>query len=277
VQPLVRMIDDGYLEAMRIPLHASRAFTSTDTVGSEPVVVVNDALARTLWPGTDPIGRMLHTQGEQLRVVGVVGGVSYFTLERETEPEMYLPLRQTGDGHAVDLVVRGTRSDSVVANNMRAALQRVDPGLPVADVTTMDHLIDRAVFARRFVAWLIGGFAGFGLVIASLGLYAVIAHSVAQRTHEVGVRLALGATPRTIQRRVLLQTARLTVVGLAIGLPAAWTLGRAIRGLLFGVMPYDPVTFTAVAAMLTGVALLAGYLPARRASRIDPLQAIRQD
>jgi putative ABC transport system permease protein len=276
-QPLVRMIDEGYLAAMRIPLHAGRAFASTDTVGSERVVVVNDALARILWPGADPVGRMLHTQGEGLRVVGVVGGVSYFALEREPEPEMYLPLRQIGDGHTVDLVVRGTQPEPVVANSMRAALQRVDPGLPVADVTTMDHLIDRAVFARRFVAWLIGGFAVFGLVIASLGLYALIAHSVAQRTHEMGIRLALGASPATLQRGVLSQTARLTLVGLAIGLPAAWTLGRAIRSLLFGVVPWDPVTFVAVAGALASVALLAGYLPARRASRIDPLQALRQD
>jgi predicted permease len=277
VQPLVRMIDDGYLEAMRIPLHAGRAFTSTDTVGSEPVVVVNDALARTLWPGADPVGRMLHTQDEERRVVGVVGAVSYFALERAPEPEMYLPLRQAGDNHPVDLVVRGTQPDAVVTNSVRAVLQRVDPGLPVADVTAMAHLIDRAVFARRFVAWLIGGFAGFGLVIASLGLYAVIAHSVAQRTHEMGVRLALGASPRTIQRSVLSQTARLTLVGLAIGLPAAWILGRAIRGLLFGVVPSDPITFATVASAMAAVALLAGYLPARRASRIDPLQALRQD
>jgi ABC-type antimicrobial peptide transport system permease subunit len=133
------------------------------------------------------------------------------------------------------------------------------------------------VFARRFVAWLIGGFAVFGLVIASLGLYALIAHSVAQRTHEMGIRLALGASPATLQRGVLSQTARLTLVGLAIGLPAAWTLGRAIRSLLFGVVPWDPVTFVAVAGALASVALLAGYLPARRASRIDPLQALRQD
>jgi predicted permease len=277
LQPLVRMIDEGYLAAMRISLHAGRAFTSGDAAGTERVVVVNDALARTLWPGADPIGRFLHTEGDELRVVGVVGAVSYFALERDTGPEMYLPLRQAGDGNPVELVVRGSRAEAIVVGGVRAALQRVDPGLPVADVTTMDHLIDRAVFARRFVAWLIGGFAAFGLVIASLGLYAVVAHSVAQRTHEMGIRLALGASPATLQRSVLSQTGRLTFVGLAIGLPAAWGLGRAIRGLLFGVMPSDPVTFGVVAGALATVALFAGYLPARRASRIDPLQALRQD
>jgi putative ABC transport system permease protein len=277
VYPLVRMIDEGYLAAMQIPLRAGRRFTPADGAGAERVVIVNETLARTLWPGVDPVGRVLRSSGREHRVAGVVGGVSYFALERDTGPEMYFPLRQAGDGHMVELVVRGSQAEPIVIGAVRAALQRVDPGLPVADVTTMDHLIDRAVFARRFVAWLIGGFAAFGLVIASLGLYAVIAHSVAQRTHEMGIRLALGASPRTLQRSVLSQTAGLTLVGLAIGLPAAWSLGRAIRSLLFGVVPSDPLTFAAVAVVLAAVALLAGYLPARRASRIDPLQALRQD
>jgi putative ABC transport system permease protein len=275
--PLVRMIDEGYLAAMRIPLRAGRSFTATDGVGAEPVVIVNEALARRLWPGRDAVGQVLRTSGQDRRVAGVVGSVSYFALERDTGPEMYLPLRQAGDGYPVELVVRSSQPESVVVGGVRAALQRADSSLPVADVMTMDHLIDRALFARRFVAWLIGAFALFGLVIASIGLYAVIAHSVAQRTHEMGVRLALGASPRTLQRGVLSQTARLTLAGLAIGLPAAWSLGRAIRSLLFGVAPSDPATFAAVAGVLAAVALLAGYLPARRASRIDPLQALRQD
>jgi ABC-type antimicrobial peptide transport system permease subunit len=156
-------------------------------------------------------------------------------------------------------------------------LTRVDPDLPITDFRTMEQLVDRSVFARRFVVMLIGGFGAFGLVLASLGIYAVIAYSVTQRQREIGIRLALGESPAGLQRRFLGQTAGLALAGLATGLPAAWLAARAIRSLLFGVAPSDPTTFAGVLAVLAAVTLAAGYFPARRASRTEPLQALRGD
>jgi putative ABC transport system permease protein len=141
----------------------------------------------------------------------------------------------------------------------------------------MDQLVDRSVFTRRIIVRLLAGFAGFGLILASLGLYAVISYSVSQRTREIGVRVALGAAPLAVQRQILTQTMALAAIGLAIGLPVAWMATQAIEGLLFGVVPADPLTFGGVAAVVTIVAALAGYVPARRASRIDPVLALRSE
>ena len=273
--PLVRMIDEGYLAAMKIPLRAGRSFTAADSESSEPVVIVNEALARTFWPAEDPVGQFLKTSGKERRVVGVVGGVRYFALERDSGAEMYMPLRQTGDYEVVDLVVRSALPPERLVPGMRAALKRVDAELPTTQFRTMQQLVDRSVFARRFIVLLIAGFSGFGLILATLGIYAVISYSVNQRRQEIGIRMALGASPGELQRRVLLQTARLVLVGLLTGVPASWTAARALRGLLFGVESSDPVTFTAVLAVLAAVAALAGYIPARRASRIDPVLALR--
>jgi predicted permease len=271
---LVRIIDAGYFAAMRIPLRAGRAFAASDTASGEPVIIINDTLARAFWPNDDPIGRMVYTSGVNRRVVGVVGEVSYFGLDRHSGPEMYMPL-QSGDYQRVDLVVRSARPAAQLMPDIRAALRRVDPQLPVADFRTMESLVDRSVFVRRAVVVVIGAFAGFGLILASLGLYAVIAYWVSQRTVEIGIRLALGASPRELQQRIVTQTLTLAVVGLAIGMPASWLAARAIQGLLFGILPSDAFTFVSVFALLTSVAVLASYVPARRASRIDPMAALR--
>lgn len=274
-EPLVRMIDEGYLAAMRIPLVAGRSFTPADTHTSEPVVVVNETLARTFWPGEAPLGRLLRTAGQERRVVGVVAGVRYFAPERAPEAEMYMPLRQTGDYAAVDLVVRSVLPPGSVVPAVRAALARVDPDLPTTEFRTLGDLVDRSLFARRFLVRLIAGFAAFGLVVAALGLYAVISYSVTQRRHEIGIRMALGASPAELQRSVLTHTGRLVFAGLLVGIAGSWIAARSIRGLLFGVEATDPVTYAAVLAVLVAVALLAGYVPARRASRVDPLVVLR--
>lgn len=274
IESLVRMIDRGYFGAMQISLNAGRAFTARDGVDGEPVVIINERLAQTMWPGQDAIGRYLHTSGKSRLVVGVVRDVHYFGLDRSTDAEMYMPL-VGGDYESVDLVVRGSIPLSGMASGIRAALHRVDPGLPVAEFRTMQHLIDRSLFARRFVVRLVGGFALFGLLIASLGIYAVISYSVNQRTQELGIRLALGATPRVLRTNVLTQTATLVLVGVAVGLPLSWMTARGIRGMLFGVQSLDPVTFIAVLTILAGVAALAGYLPARRVTHLDPAIALR--
>ena len=274
--PLVRMVDPGYFRTMRIPIRSGSVFTAADVPGSEPVAVVNQTLADVLWPGQDPIGRMMVAGGTPRRVIGVVGSVRYFSLDRDVEREMYFPIGHSGGYNSVDLVVRGSSSStaSLIAS-VRAALRRADPNLPVANFRTMQELVDRSVFARRFVVMLVAGFAVFGVVLSALGVYAVISYSVSQRTQEIGIRMALGATPDGVRRGVLVDTGRLAVLGLAIGLPLSWMAARAIRGLLYDVGSFDAVTFGAALVALVAVAVCGGYLPARRATRVDPAFALR--
>ena len=275
IQPLVRMVDEGYLAAMKIPLRSGRRFTDADDASSEPVIIINEVLAGKLWPGKDPIGRILKTSGVNRRVVGVVGGVRYFGLDRDLDAEMYLPLRATGDYQSVDLVVRGAIPTTSLAAGVRAALRRVDPTLPVVEFRTMEELVNHSVFARRFVVMLVAGFAGFGLVLSCLGIYAVISYSVTQRTQEIGIRMALGATPARLRATILRETGVLALFGIVVGIPASWMASRAIRGLLFGVGASDPMTYAGALAVLALVAVVAGYVPARRATRIDPAIALR--
>jgi ABC-type antimicrobial peptide transport system permease subunit len=239
------------------------------------VIIVNETLATVMWPGTDPIGKVVHTSGKTRRVVGVVGSVRYFALDRDVDAEMYLPLRQTGDYQSVDLVIRSAMAPTSIAASVRAVLKRVDPSLPVVEFRTMEQLVDRSLFARRFVVLLVSGFAAFGLLLSALGIYAVISYSVNQRTQEMGIRMALGATPRDVRAHVLGETGTLVVAGLICGLPLSWMATRAIRGLLFDVGASDPPTFVAALAILSTVAALAGYVPARRATRVDPAIALR--
>jgi predicted permease len=275
--PLVRMIDEGYLSAMHIGLKAGRGFTTVDHASSERVVVINEAVAYALWPDEDPLGRVLRSSGRDYRVVGVVNDVRYFALERETGPEMYMLLGQTGDYQTVDLVVRSAIAPASLIPGLRAALKRVDPALPAIDFRTMEQLVDRSVFTRRAVVQLLTGFAGFGLTLAALGLYAVISYSVSRRTREIGVRMALGAAPLTMQSQILRQTMILAAIGLAIGIPVAWMAANVIQHQLFGVDASDPVTFGVVIALVALVAGLAGYVPAMKASRIDPVLALRSE
>jgi predicted permease len=277
VEPLVRMVDAGYLETMGIPLRAGRGFTPADDATGEPVTIINEALANTLWPGLDPVGRSISTGGRVRRVVGVAAGARYFGLDRDVEAEMYMPLGQPGGYSSVDLVVRGTAPQATLIASIRSALQRVDPNLPLAGFRTMRELVDHSVFARRIVVRLVAGFAAFGLVLAALGIYAVIAYSVSQRTQEIGSRMALGETATGLRSRILRETGGLVALGVLLGLPLAWMSGRAIRGLLYDTGASDPVTFVGVLALLALVAGLAGYLPARRASQVDPAVALRPD
>lgn len=275
VEPLVRMVDAGYFATMRIPLRSGRAFTDADVPGSEPVIIVNETLAQELWPGADPIGRTFATGGSDRRVVGVVGGTRYFSLDRDAEPEMYMPVGHPGGFSSVDLVVRGDVPAATLIASVRAALRQTDPSLPVSEVRTMKQLVAHSLFARRFTVILVAAFGAFGLLLSALGVYAVISYSVSQRTQEIAIRMALGATPGGVASRILVETGRLAVAGVAIGLPLSWAATRAIRGLLYGVVPSDPVTFAVVPLMLTAVVALAGYLPARRATRVDPGVALK--
>jgi predicted permease len=275
-EAFVRIVSDGYLEAMGIPLLAGRDFTSHDTTASEQVIIVNKTLAERLWPGQDPIGQMV-TQDGGRRVVGVVGGVRHVTVEQDSGSEMYLPMRQTNDYSAVQLVVRTTLPQASVATALRAALKPLDPNIGANESRTVQQLVDKATSPRRFVVMLLTGFSTFALILAALGIYAVISYSVHQRTHEIGIRMALGESAGTLQMRIIRQTLRLAVFGLIIGLGGSWLMTRALSGLLFGVTSNDPAAFIGMVMILVVVATAAGYFPARRASRIDPITALRSN
>ncbi len=272
----VRIVSDGFIHAMGIPLRAGRDFTERDTPSSKPVIIVNETLARTIWPGQNPIGQILNFQPGR-EVVGVVGDVRHVALEQGSGSEMYLPIRQSNDYASVDLVVRTTLPPAGLAAAVRAALKPIEPNLPGNEFRTLQQLVDKSVSPRRFVVLLLAGFAGFALILASLGIYGVISYSVARRTQEIGIRMALGASARDLQAGIIWQTLGLAAMGMAIGVVMSWILARSISGLLFGVTAADPVTFLGMLAVLTLVAAAAGYLPARRASRIDPMVALRSN
>jgi predicted permease len=270
----IRVVSDGYFESVGIRLRAGRGFTQRDRASSEPVAVVNETLARTLWPGQDALGQVV-TQDGGRRVVGVVGDVRHEALEKVGDSEMYLPMRQTFDYPAMNLVVRTVLPPDRLAPAIRAALRPMDSNLPVREFRTLQDLVDKAVSPRRFLVLLLAGFAGFALLLASLGIYAVISYSVNQRVQEIGIRMALGASATHLQGRFLLRTLGLAALGLAVGMAASRALTGALGSLLFGVTPGDPFTFIGIGALLIVVAALAGYFPARRASRIDPMVALR--
>ena len=273
-----RIVSDGYPAALGIPLRAGRDIAASDTATSEPIIVINETMARTLWPGQDPIGKyVVGGCAKERRVVGVVGDVRHLALEQSSGNEMYIPMRQCGDMPSADLVVRSALPPSQLAGAIRATLQPIAANLPGNDFRTLQQLVDRSVSPRRFLVLLLGGFAAFALVLASLGIYGLISYSVSQRTQEIGIRMALGASTRDVQGRIITQTLKLAVVGMAIGTAVSWALAQGASSLLFGVTARDPATFLGMLAVLTFVAIVAGYLPARRASRIDPMVALRTE
>jgi predicted permease len=273
-EAFVRIVSDGYFGAAGIRLQAGRVFTERDRASSERVVVVNQTMAQTLWPGQNPIGQAITTDGGR-RVVGVVSDVRHEALEKAGGSEMYLPMRQTRDYAAMQLVVRTALPPDSLAAGIRMALRPIDPNLPVREFVTFQDLVDKAVSPRRFLVLLLAGFAAFALILASLGIYAVISYSVSQRVQEIGIRMALGASATNLQSRILLHTLGLAALGLALGMAGSRALTGALESLLFGVTPGDPVTFIEIGALLIVVATVAGYFPARRASRIDPMVALR--
>jgi predicted lysophospholipase L1 biosynthesis ABC-type transport system permease subunit len=212
-----------------------------------------------------------------MTVVGVVADVRHTALESTSGSELYMPMRQSGDYAAMQLIVRTALPPDSLATGLRTALRPLDPNLPVREFVTLQDLVDKAVSPRRFLVLLLVGFAAFALVLASLGIYAVISYSVSQQVQEIGIRMALGASAIDVQRRIVLRTLRLAVFGLTLGMAASRVLSSVLGGLLFGVTSGDPVTFLAMGTLLTGIAAVAGYIPAWRASRIDPMNALRSN
>jgi predicted permease len=271
----VRIVSDGYFRAMGIPVRAGRDISQHDVKSADPAIVINETMARTLFPGQNPIGRVISAAGDDRHVAGVVGDVRHLALEQGSGLEMYIPMRQTGDFSSIDVVIRTTLAPSELASAVRAALRPIEPNLSGNEFRPLQHLVDRAVSPRRFVSLLLGGFAIFAVILAMLGIFGVISYSVNQRTQEIGIRMALGESARRLQMRIILQTLGLASIGIGVGCGASWAVARTLGGFLFGVTSSDPATFLGMIAVLTAVALAGGYLPARRASRIDPMVALR--
>jgi putative ABC transport system permease protein len=273
------IVGPGYFETMRIPLRKGRYFTEYDTQSSAPVVIVSETLARHFFPGQDPIGRRIKQSAPDdpyMEIVGVVGDVKYTGLQKETDAAHYIPYRQNY-GRQMFLVVRSTLGAAGLAPVLRRQIQSIDPGVTLNAVSTMHQALDTDFAQPRFNTILLVLFAGIALLLAAVGLYGVIAYSVAQRTHEIGVRMALGAGRANVLGMMMRQGARLALIGIALGLAGAFILTRLLSTLLFGVGATDPFTFAAVALGLLAVSLLATFIPAHRATRISPIAALRYE
>jgi putative ABC transport system permease protein len=274
----VSLIDQHYLRTMRIPLRSGRNFDDHDWAGSAPVMIVNETMARNLWPGQDPIGKTAKVNGPECTVVGVVADVPQ-GLEDAVRPEMYLSLRQRDSyqWNAPRLVVRSTRAPATLIPDVRTALKEVDATLASNEFASLDQVVDRAIAPRRLITGLLLFFSACALLLAALGLYGVIAYSVGQRTRELGVRLALGAQRRDVVRLVLEEGLRLAGVGVVAGSGAALVAMRLVQSQLYGVTAGDPMTYGVAAGVLGGAACLASALPARRAALTDPAVALRHE
>jgi putative ABC transport system permease protein len=288
-----RVVLPHYFATMDMPLLRGRDFTRDDRASMPDVVVISESLARQHWPGEDAIGKRIvvgqsasHPDARWLTIVGIAPNVVRDTLEDAGGDEVYLPYLQTAEYLSgpesrytyLTLVVRGrgNRVDALLAP-ARAAVRSLDPGASVSDVTTMDDAVGRALARPRFQLTLLGLFAGLALMLAAAGIYGVLSYAVAGRTRELGLRLALGAPRGQVRRMVLVQSLYRVALGVIVGLAGAAALTRLMASLLFGVRPGDPATFAAVTALLVGVALLASYVPAWRASRIDPMGVLREE
>jgi putative ABC transport system permease protein len=270
-----RLVDWRYLNTMRIPLIAGRGFDAHDTSATENVAIINQKAARLLWPGQSAVGQMLMAPGN-LRVVGVVGNVRHQALEEEGGLEIYLPITQAHNG-SVELVVRTRVPPAAVAPAIRRALLSVEPNLPTAEYRELNDLVARAVSPRRFMVDLLAAFAVTALLLASVGIYGVVSYTVGRRTQEIGIRMALGASAFSVRTHVMKQTVVLVSGGIAVGIPGAIVFGRVMSSMLYQMQPTDPLTLAATVLTLLSVALLAAYLPALRASRVDPMSALRTE
>lgn len=272
----VARVNPDYFRTMGIALRSGRFFTDGDTDGAPTVALLSETLARKLFPNEEPLGKRLAVGGLNTTIIGVVNDIRYTGLDGEVEQAVYLSYRQLPRA-GMALVIRGTVEPASLAPALRNAIHEIDPALPLYDVLPMNERLSNSVAARRFNLLLLGGFAALALVLAGVGVYGVIAYVVTGRTHEVGIRLALGAQRGDVLRLFIKQGMTQVLFGVALGLLGAFALTRVMTSLLFGVNANDPLTFAGVALLLSLIALLACYLPARRAANVDPLTALRHE
>ncbi len=269
-------IDPGYFRTLGIPLQRGRDFNAADTRGAPPVAIINETLARRYFPGEDPIGQQVTMLGGPMTIVGVVGDVQPFRAGDPIEPEIYWPFKQR-PRYATYLLIRTASDPTATIRPAEQRLRALDPDMEISTFRTMGELVGRQLVRPRFNMLLIGVFASVALLLAAIGIFGVISYSVAQRTREIGVRVALGAADGDIFRSVVGRGMTLTLTGVALGLVGAFGVTRVLSSLLVGVRPTDPLTFVSIAILLMLVALLACYVPARRAMRVDAMVALRSE
>ena len=282
------VVHPGFFETLGVPLRAGRVFTEQDRAGTDPVAVISESVARRFWPNESAIGKRLHQGNAENNmpwrtIVGVVADVKQGGLDESQPMSIYMPTLQLDTGLVTSItrgtafVVRSDRDPAALVNPIRAIVRELDPTLPIGTIQPLETMLASTVASRRFNVLLLGTFAAIALALAAIGTYGLMAFAVAQRTREIGIRLAIGAAPRDVLRLVVRQGLALAIAGVGLGLLGALLLTRVLRSLLFEVNPLDPTTFGAVAVLLLGVSLMASILPAQRAARIDPNSAIRQE
>jgi putative ABC transport system permease protein len=276
----IAVVDTQYFHTMEVPLISGRNFTPLDNYKTQPVAVIDQALARQYWPGENPVGQQLKfgfgrgTQG--VAIIGVAGDIKSDGFEAPSVPHIYVSLGQFAPVNAV-VFLRSRGDVQHLGEAVRHEVESVDPNVPVHSISSMDQIIARSMANRRFALELLGVFAAVALLLAAIGIYGVMSYSFSQRTHEVGIRVALGAQRLDILRLAFGEGMRIVAIGLVSGLAGAAIMTRFFRSMLFNVTPGDPGTYLSVSAILAGVALFACFIPARRATRVDPLTALREE
>jgi putative ABC transport system permease protein len=271
-----RVATSGYFKTMGIPLRVGRFFTEQDNNATAPVAIINETLARQIWPNESPVGKRIGWPDNRWTIVGVVGPARHLRLDLPAGPETYRPQAQEVSGEMF-LVLRTSGDGTRLAPAVRQQVWSIDKDQPVEDVRMMEERIAGYAAARRFYTLLLGIFAALAVALAGVGIYGVISYSVSQRHHEIGIRMALGADRTDILNLVVGQGFKLTLIGVVVGVAGALALARFLSGLLYGVKPTDPLTFVLVSLILTAMALLASYIPARRATKVDPMVALRYE
>jgi putative ABC transport system permease protein len=274
-------VSPGYAHTLGVPVLRGREFEDADTENAPPVTMINARMAREYFPKENPVGKRIKFEhpsdpSKWMTIVGVVGDTRLYGLANPSRLEIYVPFRQDVPSHMY-LVVKSAMDPGALTSAIRAAVREIDKDQAIFGISTMDQLIVNSVSTRRITLILLGLFSTLALVLAAIGIYGVISYSVAQRTHEIGTRMALGAQKADVLRMVLAQGARIAGAGVAIGLAASLGLTRLLANLLFSVSAADPLTFAAVAITLILVAMLACYIPARRTLRVDPMIALRYE
>jgi predicted permease len=286
-------VSAGYFDVFRIPILSGRTFTEQDTTNADRVVIIDQALAKQFWPKGDALGARI-TIGKGIgpefdepprQIVGIVGDVHQGALDNPPGRLMYVPIPQLNDGIMalnnriipMTWVVRTKYQPFALSADIQRELRDASGGLPVAHIRSMEQVVGNSTARNDFYMTLLSIFAGVALLLAAIGVYGLMAYSVQQRTQEIGVRMALGASPQQVRRMVVFQGMLLALIGVVLGVASALALTRLMRSLLFGVKPWDPSTIVLVAVLLSAVSLVATYLPARRASRVDPMVALRYE
>jgi predicted permease len=274
-------IGPAYFRTLGIPVLWGREFSRTDALGSPKVAVVNEAFAKKFNLGADPIGKHMTSEGRDkpldVEIVGLVKDAKYSQVKREIPPQYFLPYRQRERVGSITFYVRTAGDPELFMANISRALAQLDPNLPVENLKTLPQQIRDNVFLDRFISVLSTAFACLATLLAAIGLYGVLAYTVSQRTREIGVRMALGAAPERVRAMVLRQVGQMTIVGGAVGLVGAVSLGRLAASLLYELKGWDPAVLAGSTALLTLVAFGAGLIPARRASQVEPMRALRYE